>query len=180
MDILGSYREFRRKQDGLLIWLRLEEWPLDVPLPTGTQVAKTGDGPFDPCWRFVLEPDKTIEAVVGWFILPLSLQGAMEWYQTEMTKRGWEELAKGSYRLPRSAAVRFQQPDSKARVTVGMWHGKDAEHTDAMIRRITEHPWAPPTADPTRTLRRGADAKRCTAAPSKRRRQAKGRARVVA
>ncbi len=174
MDVLSSYRQFRRFWDGILIWLRFEEWPSDVPLPAGTRVAKTGDGPFEPYWRFVLEPDKTIEAVVGWFILPLSLEGAIEWYQAEMTKRGWEELTEHAYRQPQSAAVRFQHPGSNVRVTVGMWLGPDAKHTDAMIRRIVEHPWSPPQAD-------GSEMKRRTSTQRKKsRRQIKPRRRIVA
>ncbi len=168
MDLLGSYREFRRRHNGVLIWLRLEEWPVDIPLPPGTRVVETGDGPFDPYWRFVLEPDRTIEAVVGWFILPLSLEGAIEWYQAEMIKRGWEELAEGSYRMPRAAAVRFQQPGSNVCITVGLSPGPDTEQTDAMIRRIVEHPWSPPSNGKGA----GANAKPATRTPKAKKRRA--------
>jgi len=143
MDLLASLREFRRRHNGILIYLRLDEWPLDVPLPAGTRVVETGDGPFDPYWRFVLEPDRTIEAVVGWFIIPPPLDEAVAWYETEMAKRRWVRLAEEGHRLPKSAAILFRHPATNARVVVDLQTWTHRNETRAMIRRVVEHPWQP-------------------------------------
>jgi len=143
MDLLTNLREFRRRHNGLLIYLRLDEWPVDIPLPAGTRVVETGDGQFDPYWRFVLEPDRTVEVVVGWFIIPPSLGDAIVWYREEMVKRDWVELAEKGYRMPMSAAVHFQHPVTKVRVVVGLRVRPHSKQTDVMIRRVVEQAWPP-------------------------------------
>ena len=112
MGLLGSYREFRRRQNGLLIWLRLEEWPKDIPLAPGTRVAETGEGPFDPYWRIVLEPDKTIEVVVGWFVVPLGFEETIAWYRTKLAELGWTNGSKDGYVMSEKALLRFQHPET--------------------------------------------------------------------
>ncbi len=174
MGVLVNLREFRRRYNGLLIYLHLEEWPSDVPLPAGTRVAETGEGPFDPYWRFVFEPDRTIEVVVGWFIMPLPLDEAISWYRTEMSKGGWNQVSGKGYCLPESAVVCYQHPETNVQIVVDLRQRSEREETNTMIRRIAEHPYAPPKAN-------GSGAKRRAGAESKARRVLhKARRRVVA
>lgn len=173
MDVLAGYRKFRRFWDGILIWLRLEEWPSDVPLPAGTRVTQTGDGPFEPYWHFVLERDKTIEAVVGWFVVPLDFEETIAWYRTRMREMGWAVSSKEGYVMSEKALLRFEHPETRVRVEVSIqwWHYK--EETTAMLRRVTEHPWSPPQVN-------GSDVKRRTGTARKKSpRQAKPRRRVA-
>jgi hypothetical protein len=152
MDVLTGVREFLRRHNGLLIYLRRDDWPADIPLPTGTRWAETGAGPFDPYWRIVVEPNRTIEAVVGWFVLPLSLDDTVAWFKTEMATRGWVDGAKAGYRMTNQALLRFQHPSTGSgqapatRVQVGIdiqwWPSK--QETTAMISRVVEHPWQEP------------------------------------
>lgn len=144
MVVLVNSREFRRRYNGLLIYLHLEEWPSDVPLPAGTQVAETGEGPFDPYWRFVFEPNRTIEVVVGWFILPLALHEALAWYRTEMARGGWLQVSGKGYRLPESALVCFQHCENNVQVVVDLRQRPERAETNAMIRRVVVHPWPEP------------------------------------
>jgi hypothetical protein len=152
MGVLVNSREFRRRYNGLLIYLHLEEWPSDIPLPTGTRVVETGDGPFDPYWRFVFEPDRTVEVVVGWFILPLPLPEAMAWYRTEMARGGWRQVSGKGYCLPESALVCFQRSEANVQVGVDLRQRPERAETNTMIRRVVVHPWqAPQTTVETAT-----------------------------
>ena len=141
MGLLGSYREFRRRQNGLLIWLRLEEWPKDIPLAPGTRVAETGEGPFDPYWRIVLEPDKTIEVVVGWFVVPLGFEETIAWYRTKLVELGWTNGSKDGYVMSEKALLRFQHPETHVQLEASIQWWQYKEETTAMIRRIVVHPW---------------------------------------
>jgi len=140
---VNGFRPFQRMHNGVLIYLQLDEWPADVPLPRGSTLVETGEGPFHPYWDLVLEPDRTVEVVVGWFIVPPSLDDAIVWYREEMVKRDWVELAEKGYRMPMSAAVHFQHPVTKVRVVVGLRVRPHSKQTDVMIRRVVEHAWPP-------------------------------------
>lgn len=178
MVILGGLGPFERLQDGIQVRLRLEDWPTDVPLPPESAIARVGENheiPLHPYWRIVLEPERTIEAIAGQFIFPLSLDAAIAWYQSEMAKCGWIELTEKGYRMPASAALHFEHPASKVRVVVGLRNWPERKASDAFIRRIVEHPWSPPSKG------NGAGARAKTATRSKKRRVLrKARGRVVA
>lgn len=144
MVILGGLRPFERLHDGIQFRLRLEDWPTDVPLPAESAIAMVGENheiPLHPYWRIVLEPERTVEAVVGQFIIPLSLDEAIIWYQTEMAKRGWVQPTDKSSRLPESAVLRFEQPTTNICAVVGLRNWAERKATDAFIRRVAEHLW---------------------------------------
>lgn len=52
----NSLRPFRRDRDGVMIYLRMEDWPEDVPLPDGSEVVEIGDGAAWPNWNIILLP----------------------------------------------------------------------------------------------------------------------------
>ncbi|MBI4675313.1 MAG: hypothetical protein HY741_27025 [Chloroflexi bacterium] len=147
MDILDGLRPFRRLHDGIQFRLRLEDWPTDVPLPADSAIVRVGadhEIPLHPYWQIVLEPERTIEAVVGRFIIPLSLDEAIIWYQTEMAQRGWAQPTDKSSRLTESAVLRFEQPTTNVRAVVGLLAIPDTQQTDAFVRRVVVHPWQEP------------------------------------
>jgi len=146
MAILAGFRPFQRWNDGIQIQLRFDDWPADVPLPAGSTVVGIGENHHvlvHPYCLFILEPDKTVEFLYGWFVIPPSLDEAIAWYQAEMAKRGWVERSDKSYRMPLSAAVHFRHPETDARIVIGLQTWTHRNETTAMIRRVVEHPWAP-------------------------------------
>jgi hypothetical protein len=77
-----------------MVYLNMEDWPIDVPLPENVDTFKTGkdsDEVHWPTWTIVLEPDRTIEQQFGWFVVPMSVKETCQWYLTEMKKWGWIE-----------------------------------------------------------------------------------------
>jgi len=81
----------------------------------------------------------------------------VSWYEAEMENLGWvQDLARG-YRKPEAVGLRFQHPQTGVRVEMSMQRGSGRRGTTAMIRRIVEHPWSPPSNG------RGAGAKSRTA-----------------
>ena len=144
----NSLRPFQRMKNGVLIYLRLEDWPADVPLPENTTLVKTGAGPFQPYWDLILETDRTIEVVVGWFNLPLPLDEAIEWYRMEMSQRGWMQVADQGHRLPESASLCFQLRETNVQSVVDLRQRPEGKGTQTMIRRVVEHPWSPVAEQP--------------------------------
>jgi hypothetical protein len=143
MVATASLRPFRRTSDGILIHLRLEEWPADVPLPKGAKVVETGGGPFMPYWLLVFKAEQTIEVIVGWYRFPCSLDEAVAWYPPEMEKLGWtQDTAKG-HNLEESAALNFQHSQTGARVEISIVQPKGLDDSRVMIRRVLEHPYTP-------------------------------------
>jgi len=140
---MNSWRPFRRDRHGITLFLRLEDWPDDVPLPEGTRVMEIGDGAFWPNWQIVLEPDRTIEEMAGWFIVPhLSTEETFEWYQTEMAKRGWEEVER-VHTLPSWALLRYRHPEKEVYVEISIGRNRYLNRTQPMIRRVAVHPYVP-------------------------------------
>lgn len=141
----NGLRPFQRMHDGVLIYLSLDEWPSDVPLPGGRALVETGEGPFCPYWYLVLKPQKTVEAVVGWFKVPFSLDETVRWYQTEMMKSGWRQDSTRGHKEAESAGLNFEHPATGARLEISLRRWTHKQETTAMIRRVVEHPW-PETA----------------------------------
>ena len=147
MVLRNGMRPIQRDHNGLMIFLRMEDWPEDVPLPDGTTQMVTGAGPFPPYWRIFLEPDKTVEMIVGWFIVPhLSVEDTLSWYQAEMEKLGWVEV-KRTDTLPSWAMLRYgcseTDLDTETYVVISIWRNRYLNRTQPMIRRVTVHPWSP-------------------------------------
>ncbi|MFZ1507660.1 MAG: hypothetical protein WAV74_12825, partial [Anaerolineae bacterium] len=78
-------------------------------MPQGVMLGETGEGPFSPYCDLILKNDQTIQAIVGWFIIPLALSETIAWYQVEMAKQDWAYQADKSSRLAESAILRFEQ-----------------------------------------------------------------------
>lgn len=117
-------------------------------MPQGVMLGETGEGPFSPYCDLILKNDQTIQAIVGWFIIPLALSETIAWYQVEMAKQGWVFLTDRSSRLPESAVLRFEQLIANLRVMIDLRARPHTRQTDAMIRRIVVHPWAPVAEQP--------------------------------
>ncbi len=181
---------FQRMYNGIMIHLRQDEWADDVPLPKDAVVFETGDGPFKPYWRLVLEPNQTVEILAGWFKVPSSLDQLVAWYQTEMEKVDW--VKSKNFREGNSAGINFVSPDQKTRrrVEISILDRPDLGDSTVMIRRVITHPWSSPKGNPTGTLRSGTGAKSRTSLAAqtaartpkgeKRRVPRKPRSRVVA
>lgn len=144
-------RPFQRLHNGLLIYLEFEDWPKDIPLPEEAEVTELGDGLFRPYWDFVLESDKTVEKIVGWFIFPnLTAEETLQWYQVEMERQGWIEVER-SETLPDWAMLRYRHPETEDNtetyVVISIRHNKYLNRTQPMIRRVTIHPYSPPEGE---------------------------------
>ena len=137
----NSLRSFRRTHNGIMVHLRLDEWAADVPLPKDAVVFETGDGPFYPYWRLVLEPDETVEVLVGWFKIPCSLDQTIAWYQAELGKSGWVNIK--SFKEGETAGINFQRPGTNLRVDISVLNRKDHSDSSVMIRRVVKRPWTP-------------------------------------
>lgn len=149
MELLGTWRKFKRRHDGIVAWFDLDEWPSkDLPLPPGVKLMNTGEGPFRPNWHIVLEQNFTGEIVGGWFVLPMSLVGALEWYETEMTKRGW--VKSQEYRLNEKAGIHFEQDEPRIHVELSFLDRPDLDDSTVMIRCYVKYPWSPPKSNSAR------------------------------
>jgi len=107
---------------------------------------ETGEGPFWPYWKIYLEPDKTVEKIAGWFIVPYSLEETVEWYAIELRKQGWVETER-TYTQPTWAILRYRHPgtdsDIETHVEISIRRNRYLNRTQPMIRRVTIHPWSP-------------------------------------
>ena len=144
----NGFRSIQRTHRGVLIYLQLNDWPTDVPLPQGVMLGETGEGPFSPYCDLILKNDQTIQAIVGWFIIPLALSETIAWYQVEMAKQDWAYQADKSSRLAESAILRFEQLTTSLRAMIDLRARSHILQTDAMIRRIVVHPWSPVAEQP--------------------------------
>ena len=140
--IKNGYRPLRRDRDGVMIFLRMEDWPEDVPLPDGSEVMKTGDGAAWPNWNIIFEPDKTIEMVFGWFKVKRPLEEVFSWYATAMESRGWLEEKRHEI-YPRWAYLLYRHPETEVKVEIDLRYNSHLGETRPMIRRATIHPWSP-------------------------------------
>ena len=139
---------FQRTHDGIMAHLGVDEWPADVPLPAEAAVVETGDGPFWPYWRLVLEPNRTVEVVVGWFKTSLPVEEAAEWFVNEMAKLGWQSDLTGYQQTAGWHELSFGHPVSGVRVEISLHDWPYKQETTALIRRVVEHPWAPVAEQP--------------------------------
>ena len=146
MVITKRPRPLRRDHDGILFYLHMEDWPEDVPLPEGTEPLEIGDGAYWPYWNIILESDRTVELIFGWFIVSLSMEETFKWYQTEMERCGWIEIERTDG-LPSCATLRYRRPetgqDAETYVIISIRRNRYLNRTQPMIRRVTIHPWSP-------------------------------------
>lgn len=147
MAILTSLRPFQRLHNGMQIELRLNEWPADVPLPDGSTIVGIGENretPVSPNWRFILEPDSTIEIVGGWFRAPLSFEEVVAWYKTELLNLGWAQQIERGFIQSHWAALYLCHLEMNARLRLNIRRDDTSDETTIMIERVIKHPWPLP------------------------------------
>lgn len=139
-----SPQAYQRVDDGVIIFLHVDQWIEEVPLPAASSIVRLGEqheSTFYPQWEFRILPDKTIETIVGYFSEPISLADAIEWHRGEMLKRGWIECPERGFLLLDKALLCFekQHEDSTASISLQWW--ESLRETTAMIRRTTQNGW---------------------------------------
>lgn len=144
--IRHGYRPFSRKRDRITIFLQMEDWPEDVPLPEGVGIMETGDGPLPPSWTIYFKPDKTVELVAGWFRMKRRLEEVFAWYTNAMKSQGWlEETRHETY--PRSAYLLYRHPETDVKVEISFYFNPHLDETRPFIRRATITPYTPPETE---------------------------------
>ena len=143
-----GFLSFQRTHDGIMAHLGVDEWPADVPLPAEAAVVETGDGPFWPYWRLVLEPNRTVEVVVGWFKTSLPVEEAAEWFVNEIANLGWQSDLTGYQQTAGWHELSFGHPVSGVRVEISLHDWPYKQETTVLIRHIAVHPWAPVAEQP--------------------------------
>jgi hypothetical protein len=146
MVMTNSIRPFIRVQDGILRHLNLDDWPIDVPLPDGVKMVQLDGESFQPYQKIYLGSDKTVEAVFGWFVLPLSLEQALEWYSTRMPAFGYVR-EDGYENFPNSAGIHYRNPQTDVRVEINILHNRYLDCTETAITRFVTQLWSPSEAD---------------------------------
>ncbi len=155
MGVLTSLRRFNRHTDGITIFLRLDEWPADVPLPPQTDVLRVGENhelPLYPQWRFVLEPEWTVEVLTGLFVIPLSPEDTLSWYETELKKLGWVIDSEKRFVEPTWASLRFEHPETQVHVSLSLRYSQARNDTAVTIWRVLKHPFTPPAETAAETV----------------------------
>ena len=144
MVVLAAPRPFQRLRDGIQFRLRLDDWPGDLPLPAGSAIVGIGNNHEDlvyPTWRIVLEPEGTIEVVGGWFIIPLLLESAVDWYKTELSKQGWIEQPERGFVRSDWAVLHLCHSEKNAKIRLSIRRWDDLNETRVIIERGIKHPW---------------------------------------
>jgi|GEM_PF-3414658 len=116
-------REFRRQGNAILIHLSVDELPADMPLPVGAEMKKMGEEDsvvFKPYWKIVLEVERTVEHVNGWFTAPMLMEDLETWYRKEMTRRGFVEEAADEYHNESSVALSFVNPKHGTKISLSL------------------------------------------------------------
>ena len=147
MAVLDGFRPFERMHDGILIRLRLEDWPSEVPVPKGSAIVGIGENHTElvyPYWRFVLESECTIDFLFGWFRIPLSFEETLAWHRIELKKTGYIEDPRDGFMNPPRAGMKFDHPQHKAQIRITVQRWETIGETTVMIRRILKHPYTPP------------------------------------
>ena len=142
-----SPQGFQRNDDGILIFLHPDQWTDEIPLPPQSAVVHLGEqheSPFYPQWEFRLEPDKTIELLIGYFVEPCTLDQAIPWHRDEMVKRGWSEIPERGFAMDSKASLFFQKLNVKVSASINLQWWEELQETTAMIRYTVEHPWQKP------------------------------------
>jgi hypothetical protein len=135
-----TIRPICRSKDGVKIFLTMSDWPEDAILPPGTALWRFGDGPSRPYWKFVLQPTRTIEAIVGIFNMPLSVEALVSWYQTEMAERGWRE-SKSSFSFPVKAHLVYHHPTEELKLELSIIGHVDPVRCFVVLTRVGFHSW---------------------------------------
>lgn len=136
-----SIRPVCRARDGLKIFLTMSDWPEDIPMPPNTMLWRFGDGPSRPYWKFVLQPTRTIEAIVGVFNMPLSVEALVTWYQTEMAERGWQEI-RNRLSFPTKAHLLYRHPTEELKLELNISGHVDPIRCFVLLTWVGSHPWA--------------------------------------
>ena len=147
MVMTNSLRPIVRGYNQIKFHLRMEDWPQDIPLPEGAISVEMDGKPLWPYQVVYLEPDKTVETVNGWFIMPISIEQVFAWYPAEMEKRGYQE-EKRSHTLPTWAWLRYHHPETDVSAEISIRCNPHLCQTRAMIQRSVIQPWSPEVEAP--------------------------------
>jgi hypothetical protein len=133
-----------------MIPLDINEWPGDVPLPSGTVSVP----PLKPRCFIRIEADRTREEISGTFLLPLSLADASHWYRTRMNTLEWDIIEEKGGESDRGmvfesfafASFLFsRKSDPALRARISLDRHKETAMTHAMLIRWARVPWVPPS-----------------------------------
>ena len=136
-----SIRPFFRTHDGLKIVLQLEDWPADVPLPPDASIVGIGEDHKEwvrPYWRFVLESDKTIQIIGGWFKFSMPLSETVDWYKNRLSSLGWHLSEESNHRDDWTVLL-FVCPEECGRLRLSLQRSDTLQETRLLVARITEH-----------------------------------------
>jgi len=132
---------FRRLSNKLLIYLDFADWPADLPLLSGTQPWHCGDGQNLPYWSFILEPERTIEQIIGIFGVPGPVTEALAWYQTELPLLGWE-IEKLTINLETNSWLKYRLAENEAiKLRLNLRDVPGLQLTWLIIQRIVIEPY---------------------------------------
>jgi|GEM_PF-5180295 len=137
-------RPFFRSQNSLRLYLNLEEWPADVPLPPQTAIVGIGENHQTlilPYWEFILESKRTVEIFGGWFRFPIQLAEARHWYLAELSKHGWVVESESGLSPEVKFYFDFVHPAKKLKLDLSLQWYETLNQTYALITRYTSYPY---------------------------------------
>ncbi|MDM8520795.1 hypothetical protein QUF64_12165 [Anaerolineales bacterium HSG6] len=112
-----GWRDFARNKDEIRLYFGPDDWPDDIPKPSGSTLHPR---PFLPYVAFKLETDKTIERVTVELEVPLLFAETVAWYETTLAEQGW--------------VVEEREPFSSKQVNVKYYHPQREVSLRTVIR----------------------------------------------
>jgi hypothetical protein len=142
MEEKAGFRPLQRLNRGLLLKLRMEDWPADVPLQENIALGQSDQVPLLPAVDYFLEPAYTAERIVGIFHLqPAILEDAAAWYQDRLAEKGWTPLTEENYVHEDSAYLRFDRPEVNAKLQISIRKQLVLDKLVVSISRSVVVPW---------------------------------------
>jgi len=145
--IIQSLQPFARHGNEIRIYLTLEQWPPDVPLPPNTALVGIGENHetlAKPSWDITLEPARTVEVVGGWFRSPMNLAETREWYVNALMQQGWILQAEPDLGDKIKIYLDFVRPAKNLHLWLSLQWWETLNETTALISRSAIHPYAAP------------------------------------
>ena len=131
-----GWRPFSSDKNKVRLYLRPDDQPPELPVPFGAVVRTQ---PFVPYVEFSITPTQTEELLTMEFELPLSVQEAFNWYETELPKKGWQSLEK-RYSPPSRATLKYRHCSKDIVFRVVIRHYIERQATSALIfRQVVLH-----------------------------------------
>lgn len=130
-------RAFGRFQNRVTVYLHADQWTNDIPLPPSTRIEYVGEHREIPIYSnvtFVLEPDQTREILSGYFVVPLTLEDALEWFQQQLNQLGWERDGEQGFRKENRALIAFRHPSTSNQLEISLQWWAHRNQCTARIR----------------------------------------------